>query len=166
MNENTGNHYRRSDVLRSVVERAERSGDGAMPWFGVAGIWEQFPGPGQLLAALHQQWLIASTAWITQAVEHGGGSPADEVRKAYQLAAERHTGLRLILDAHTDHPALAPLIKRERAAVAMMAGLAGPRDGLAQAASAGAALVTGNARPAYDRWFGGRRLAHSRVRVA
>ncbi len=86
---------------------------------------EVFTDLHDLLRAAHQQWITTLGGAIETALELGGGDLLADVRYAWQVARERHPGLRALLDQHADHPAVAPLIRREHALLSRATGMPG-----------------------------------------
>ena len=113
----------RNSVLKSIVDRAADGASAETAWNGVAGVWDHFDDESHLLRELQQQWFHSLAASVDNALECGDGNLVDDVRRAYRSAAERHFGLRRILDEYAEHPALVPLVRREHALLATAAGV-------------------------------------------
>jgi hypothetical protein len=116
--------HARNDVINHVIMRAEQGHTRLDGWTDLHPVWDHFDDAGHLLRDLQQRWFHSLAANIDNALESGEGTLADDVRRAYRTAAAGHVGLRRILDAHADHPALQPLVRREHALIAGAAGVA------------------------------------------
>lgn len=115
--------HARSSVVNTIVTRVASGTSAATAWTGVAGVWDHFDDESHLLRELQRSWFHSLTASVDQALEMGQGSLADDVRRAYRAAADRHTGLRSIIDHYAAHPVMVPLIRREHALLARAAGV-------------------------------------------
>ena len=113
----------RNSVVNTIVTRAADGVSAGAAWTGVAGVWDHFDDESHLLRELQQHWFHSLAASVDNALELGQGNLVDDVRKAYRSAADRHRGLRKILDAYAQHPALVPLVRREHALLATAAGV-------------------------------------------
>jgi len=114
----------RTAVVNTIVTRAADGVSAGAAWTGVAGVWDHFNDESHLLRELQQHWFHSLAASVDNALEMGDGNLVDDVRKAYRSAANRHDGLRRILDEYAHHPALEPLVRREHALLAAAAGVA------------------------------------------
>jgi glycine/D-amino acid oxidase-like deaminating enzyme len=122
---NTWNQLRsRSAVVHTIVTRAADGVPASAAWAGVDGVWQHFEDEGHLLRELQQRWFHSLTASVDNELEMGHGNLVDDVRRAYRTAADRHRGLRRILDEYAQHPALVPLVRREHTVLAQAAGVA------------------------------------------
>jgi len=113
----------RNSVVRTIVDRAADGASAEAAWTGVAGVWDHFDDEGHLLRELQQHWFHSLAASVDNALETGDGNLVEDVRSAYASAAQRHFGLRRILDEYAEHPALVPLVRREHALLATAAGV-------------------------------------------
>ena len=113
----------RTSVVNTIVTRAADGVSAGAAWTGVAGVWDHFDDESHLLRELQQHWFHSLAASVDNALETGEGDLVDDVRKAYRSAADRHRGLRRILDEYAQHPALVPLVRREHALLATAAGV-------------------------------------------
>jgi hypothetical protein len=120
--------HARNSVVRTIITRAAQGASPAAAWTGVVGVWDHFDDESHLLRELQQHWFHSLAANVDNALELGQGNLADDVRRAYRATAERHYGLRRILDEYAKHPALVPLVRRERALLASAAGVAHSDD--------------------------------------
>ncbi|HEU0285721.1 MAG TPA: hypothetical protein VFR22_01680 [Nocardioidaceae bacterium] len=135
--------HRRSTVIREVLTRLERTRDGRLPWQEVPGTVEVFGEPGALLRALQLTWFTRLTAALDLAMEAGDSDLVEEVQMAWYDLAWRTPGLRRVLDAHQQDPAVAPGRVQEHRALAVSAGLATLDEPAAIAAACGRQLVSG-----------------------
>ena len=103
---------RRMSALDRVVARAEL-GDVVEPWLEVPGIWQTYRNPAEVLVELHKRWRTALAGAVYVAIEAGRGDLAEDVSRANASVAEQHRGLRSILVAHADHPAIATQLGKE-----------------------------------------------------
>ena len=129
-------------MIREVLTRLERTRDGRLPWQEVPGAVEVFGEPGALLRALQLTWFTRLTAALDLAMEAGDSDPVEEVQMAWYDLAWRTPGLRRVLDAHQQDPAVAPGRVQEYRALAVSAGLATLDEPSAIAAARGRQLVT------------------------
>ena len=83
--------------MRCIRAASRRQIDELGNWRSVPGLWDSFENEGDL---------------------------ADDVRRAYQSAASRHPGMRRLLDENEHHPAIETSVRRERALIALAAGVA------------------------------------------
>ena len=131
----------RMAVVRSVIGYADRSRRGDLPWHEAPRAAEFFDTPDDLLRALQRVWITRLTARLDVVLESGSGDPRADVRSAWQDLAAYSPGLRRILDAHADEPALAAGLRTERRFVAVAAGLATLSDPYDVAAGRGEELI-------------------------
>ncbi len=116
--------HARSSIVTTIVGRASEGAPAAHAWTGVAGVWDHFDDESHLLRELQQHWFHSLAASVDNALELGDGELADDVRRAYRSTADRHRGLRRILDEYSKHPAIQPMVRREHALLARAAGVA------------------------------------------
>jgi hypothetical protein len=106
-------HHRRDQALRTVVEFADRRRDGLLPWDEIADAAVAFGTPEDLLATLQLRWYTRLSGSIdTQLVEQTGDLERGVVH-AWRYAAADLPGIRAILDANLDHPAIAAGRRKE-----------------------------------------------------
>lgn len=120
--------HARTSVVNTIVTRAAEGAQAATAWTGVAGVWDHFDDETHLLRELQQRWFHSLAANVENALETGEGNLTDDVRRAYRSTADRHRGLRAILDEYAKHPAIEPLVRREHALLAQAAGVAHSDD--------------------------------------
>ena len=116
MNTSLPRRQMRSALLRTIDELGS--------WRSAPGLWDAFENEDDLLRSAQQLWFTALGAAIDVAIEVGDGELAEDVTHAYQAAADRHPGLRRLLDEHQRHPAIVRSVRREHALIAQAAGVA------------------------------------------
>ena len=104
-----------------MIETAQRHGHFAAPWRSAPAVWEFFPDEAELLRHLQQTWRNALAGAVYVAIEQGQGDLQADVTKAYSTVCQRHAGLRKVLEAHADHPAIAGAMRKERSLLASFA---------------------------------------------
>ncbi|MFP5253581.1 MAG: hypothetical protein ACLGH4_07275 [Actinomycetes bacterium] len=132
--------HRRGEVLRAVVDEANRRRDGILPT-DLPGVAETFADDTALVAALQLRWHTRLAGRIERALMEQPMDLEAAVIGAWRRTADELAGVRLILDDAAAHPAsaamadaLATARRKDWTLMAAMAGLAGPGD-------AGAAAV-------------------------
>lgn len=145
-------HHHRGDVLRAVIDEANRRRDGQLP-MELPGVADTFEDDLALVAALQMRWHTRLAGTIERAL---GEQPADlesAVLTAWRETADELAGVRSILDAYVEAPtsddmrrALSLARRKEWALLAAMAGRASAQD--SAALKVGAALER-KAREAY-----------------
>ena len=127
----SGTTRRRQQVAVSqMIDTAQRSGHYAAPWRSTPSVWEFFSDEADILRHLQQTWRNALAGAVYVAIEAGDGDLRADVTKAFGTVCQRHAGLRMVLEAHAEHPAIAPAMRKEQAlltslAVSASAGAAG-----------------------------------------
>lgn len=120
--------HRRGDVLRAVVEVADRRRDGRLP-LDVPGVLEAFGDPLTLLGALQLRWHTRLAGRIERELASQPVDLTAAVVAAWRATAEDNPGVRAIIDHHTDEPlddAMAGVLARSAAkGAAMLAAMAG-----------------------------------------
>lgn len=156
--------YRRRDVIDAVLRQAHRDPEGELPFAEVAGAEELFGTKENLLLALHHKW----TQLLSGALRAESACPddanaldvesdqLDAVSRAWKKATREHATLRAVLDTHVgDSAALLAMHRAEQRMLAVTAGLAEPREPIAEITKIGIAfdalLRSGPARPARRR---------------
>ncbi len=117
-------------AVSQMIETARRSGTWSAPWRSAPAVWEFFADESALLRHLQQTWRTALAGAVYVAIEAGDGDLQADVTRAYTTVAQRHTGLRQVLEAHADHPAIAAAMRKERALLASLALGVGDGTGL------------------------------------
>jgi len=159
--------YRRRDVIDAVLRQAHHDPEGELPFAEIAGAEELFGTKQNLLLALHHKWtrllsghLRAESACPDDAnaldLPDQEGDQIDAVSRAWNKATREHATLRAVLDAHIDDSAeLLAMHRAEQRMLAVTAGLAEPREPIAEITKIGVAfdalLRSGQARPARRR---------------
>ena len=116
-------HHHRDRALRAVTELADRRRDGLLPWDEIADADAAFGSPADLLATLQMRWYTRLSGAIDSVL---GDQPADleqGVVHAWRYASADLPGIRAILDANLDHPAIAAGRRKELALLAIASGL-------------------------------------------
>jgi hypothetical protein len=118
----SGTTRRRQQVAVSqMIEAAQRSGDHTAPWRSTPAVWEFFSDEADVLRHLQQTWRNALAGAVYVAIEAGEGDLQADVSKAYATVCQRHAGLRKVLEAHADHPAIASAMRKEKALLTSLA---------------------------------------------
>ena len=146
-------HHHREDVLRAVIDEANRRRDGQLP-MELPGVADTFDDDLALVAALQMRWHTRLSGGIERALTEQPADLESAVLTAWREAADDLAGVRSILDAVSEaptsddmHRALTVARRKEWALLAAMAGRASAQD--ASALRVGAALEQ-KAREAYD----------------
>ncbi|HET7385212.1 MAG TPA: hypothetical protein VFJ19_00950 [Nocardioidaceae bacterium] len=129
--------HRRGDVLRAVVDEANRRRDGELPRH-LSGVADSFEDDLALVAALQMRWHTRLSGHIERALDETPTDPGDAVVTGWLRAAADLPGVRMILDRSAASPssprmadALAKAGDKERRMLAAMAGRANLQDTLA-----------------------------------
>jgi hypothetical protein len=108
-----------------MIEAAQRSDHYSAPWRSAPAVWEFFSDEADLLRHLQQTWRNALAGAVYVAIEAGDGDLQADVNKAFTTVCQRHAGLRKVLEAHADHPAIASAMRKEKALLTSLAVAAG-----------------------------------------
>ena len=119
-------------VLLDMIEEAAREGSFSAPWRFTPEVWHHFRSEADILCHLQRHWRTALAGAIYVAIEQGDGNLERDVRLAFEKVERKHHGLRRVLEAHADHPAIASAMRKERLLLSGLLGLAA--DGATQAA--------------------------------
>lgn len=111
---------RRHVALAEMVETAVRSGDYRAPWRSSPQVWEFFRDEADILRDLQAEWRTALAGAVYVAIDKGDGDLRQDVLQALSTVRRRHHGVRAILEAHSDHPAIAAAMRKE---CALLSGL-------------------------------------------
>ena len=137
-------HHRRGDVLRAVVDHADRHRDGRLPDH-VPGVFETFRDTTDLVSALQLRWHTHLAGRVERALMEQPTDREAAVVSAWRETADELAGVRLVLDRVAAEPpndelrtALPRAAAKDRVLLAAMAGLAAPDD--PEAARLGRAL--------------------------
>lgn len=134
--------HRRSEVLRAVVAEADRRPDATLPT-DVPGVAETFRDDLDLIGALQLRWHARLTGALDRHLAEQPEDPAAAVRAAWSETAVALPGVRAVLDAQARtgsaeiREALAIAFAKERAVLALSAGIAVVGDPQASAIGAG-----------------------------
>jgi hypothetical protein len=109
------NLHRRSDVLRRVVDEADRRRDGVLP-VDVPGVRETFADEVDLVAALHLRWHTRLSGRIEQALCDDPADPEAAVVHGWRRAEAELPGVRAVLDACGAAPATEEMARALRRA--------------------------------------------------
>jgi len=104
---------RRQSVVAEMVTTATRTGDFTTPWQATPQIWEHYRNEADILRDLQQDWRTALAGAVYVAIEAGEGDLHHDVMKAYSTMSQRHLGIRRILEANAEHPAIAAAMRKE-----------------------------------------------------
>ncbi len=105
----------RRSVLVEMIEGAVRSANYEQPWRSHPRVWDFFRDDGELLCELQREWRTALAGAVYIAIDAGDGDLRHDVLVALDKVQRRQPGLRRILDANADHPAIASAMRKERA---------------------------------------------------
>jgi hypothetical protein len=114
---------RRQSALAAMVEDAARTGDVTSPWDSTPEIWEHYANAGEILRDLQHKWRTALAGEVYLAIEGGDGDLPHDVLTALEKVRRRYSGVRRILEANADHPAIAAAMRKERALLSCFAGV-------------------------------------------
>ena len=115
---------RRSDAaLSEMIENAVRWNSFDSPWHSTPQVWQHFRDEGEILCQLQRQWRTALAGAVYVAIEAGDGDLRADVTRAFEKVERKHFGLRKILEAHADHPAIAHAMRKEQSLLAGLVGL-------------------------------------------
>ncbi len=134
----------RADVLRSVVDEANRRRDGALP-LDLPGVADTFDDAFALVTALQMRWHTRLAGLVEASLDDDPTEAEDAVVAAWRRAATDLAGVRAILDAQLADPATPELGTALRTAyrkdLVLMAAMAGrPTPSTAAAVAGGRQL--------------------------
>ena len=116
-------------AVTEMVARAQRTGDYTAPWRATPSVWEHFRDESEILTHLQQTWRNALAGAVYVAVEQGDGDLPADVSRAFETTCRRHAGVRRVLEAHRDHPAIARAMRKEQSLLScLLAGLSADAD--------------------------------------
>jgi hypothetical protein len=137
--------HHRGEVLRRVIEDADRAQDGFLP-LHAPGVAENFRDEMDLLAALLLKWHARLSGNIERVLTHEPLEPAEAVAAAWRRTSEQMPGVRAIIDRANRFPqgremadTLARAQEKEWIRLAAAAGVTPDRSG--RAAEAGQRIV-------------------------
>jgi hypothetical protein len=131
-------YHRRADALTGVVAELDRTGRTDLPWDD--DLAATFRDRDDLLVALHDLWSRRLMGRLDLALELHD-IPGSATAEAWEAVAAELPGVRRVLDANADHPALARRRATELRMVALAAGVAGLGDSLQRSAARGAEFL-------------------------
>jgi len=131
-------YHRRADALTDVVAELDRTGRTDLPWDDH--LAATFRDRGDLLVALHDLWSRRLMGRLDLALELHD-IPGSATAEAWAAVAAELPGVRRVLDAYADDPALARGRATELRAVALAAGVAGLGESLERSAAKGAEFL-------------------------
>jgi hypothetical protein len=120
-------HQRRDMVLHAAMDAAENRRDGQLPWDAV-GAEQAFDTPAELLGALQMRWHTRLTGAIERELAEQPWDLGQAVVHAWRGLAGSMPGVRAVLDAHGDEPAMRRARSKEWALLATASGLTGMDD--------------------------------------
>ncbi len=118
-------------ALLDMIDEAARAGSYEAPWRFTPHVWQHFRSEADILCQLQRQWRTALAGAIYVAIEQGEGDLRSDVSAAFEKVKRKHQGLRKVLEAHADHPAIAAAMRKERS---LLGDLVDLTDGATQAA--------------------------------
>lgn len=139
MSEAWENYHRRAAAVHDVVAWLDRSRGEQLPWNPT--LATVFESSADLLVSLHELWNRRLLARVDLELETHPGSPAECVAIAWHATALTLPGVRRVLDAQAEHPALESSQLSEHRLLAVAAGYAGLAQPVEYAARAGRLLV-------------------------
>jgi hypothetical protein len=114
---------RRQGALAAMVENAVRSGNVSTPWDDDPAVWQHYANAGEILRDLQHKWRTALAGEVYLAIESGDGDLPRDVMSALEKVRRRYAGVRRILEANADHPAIAAAMRKERALLSCVRGV-------------------------------------------
>lgn len=120
-------HQRRDTILREVMAVAENRRDGHLPWDST-GAAQAFDTPAELLGALQMRWHTRLSGAIERELTEQPWDLGQAVVHAWRGLAADMPGVRAVLDAHADEPAMQRARRKEWVLLATASGLTGMDD--------------------------------------
>ncbi len=121
-------HHRRDEALRIVIELADRRRDGLLPWEEISHAASIFGTTDHVLRALQMRWHTRLSGSIDTVLADQPMDLEQAVVHAWRYAAADLPGVRAILDANIEHPAITSARRKDHVLLATAAGLAGLED--------------------------------------
>ena len=109
---------RQRTALMAMVRAAVASGTVEAPWRADPDVLHFYADEGEILRELQVEWRTALAGAVYVAIEAGDGDLARDVRSAYDKVAKRLSGVRRILEANREHPAIAAAMRKEQSLLA------------------------------------------------
>lgn len=116
-------YNRRKNIVRAIADIADTRLDGDDLYEEIAEARQVYPDRDELLLDLQMSWFQTLSGQIDSKLYVVAATPEDLVCEAWSDAAAMKPGLRAILDANADHPALAKALDKEAIALAVALGL-------------------------------------------
>jgi hypothetical protein len=116
-------YHRRDAALRSAIAVLDRRRDGQLPWHEVDGVRSAFDTPTDLLLALQMRWHTRFAGQVDRILADQPMDLRSAVIEAWRAATADLPGVRAVLDACEDEPALRTAQAKELAYLASAAGL-------------------------------------------
>jgi hypothetical protein len=120
-------HATRDTVLREVMTLADTRRDGHLPWHGT-GAERVFDSPADLLGALQMRWHTRLSGAIERELTEQPWDLGRAVVHAWRGLSADMPGVRAVLDAHADEPAMQRARRKEWTLLATASGLTGMDD--------------------------------------
>jgi hypothetical protein len=117
-------YHRREAAMRSAIAVIDRRRDGRLPWPELDAARLAFDTPTDLLLALQMRWHTRLAGHVDRLLAEQPMDLRAAVIEAWRAATVDLPGVRAVLDAHDDEPALRPARSKELAYLASAAGLA------------------------------------------
>lgn len=121
-------YHRRDTVLRDVMAYADTRRDGHLPWTEIPGVVEAFGTQDDLLGTLQMRWHTRLSGAVDRELTEQPWDLVQSVVHAWRSASAEMPGVRAILDAHADEPAMRRARRKEWALMASASGLAAMDD--------------------------------------
>jgi hypothetical protein len=120
-------HQTRDTVLREAMAIADTRRDGRLPW-EATGAEQVFDDPADLLGALQMRWHTRLSGAIERELVEQPWDLGQAVVHAWRGLSADMPGVRAILDAHADEPAMQRARRKEWMLLATASGLTGMDD--------------------------------------
>lgn len=119
--------HTRDTVLREVMSLADARRDGRLPW-DAAGAEQVYDSPADLLGALQMRWHTRLSGAIERELSEQPWDLGRAVVHAWRGVSADMPGVRAVLDAHADEPAMQRARRKEWTLLATASGLTGMSD--------------------------------------
>lgn len=116
-------YNRRKAVIRTIADIADTRRDGDDLFEELEEARAVYEDRGELLIDLQMSWFQTLSGQVDSKLYVVAASPEDLVCEAWLDAASMKPGIRAILDANIDHPALQRALDKEAVALAVALGL-------------------------------------------
>ena len=115
-------YHDRDEALRDVTALADQRRDGLLPWDEIPGAADIFGAPRDLLRELQMRWHTRLMGSIDEMLAAEPLDLESAAVEAWRRAAYGLPGVRAILDANLDHPAIAAGRRKDFLLLASAAG--------------------------------------------